>query len=150
MISESVDRTADDKLTRLLTHDLFYVYGFKHEVFSVLKDAYPQASLRVRQEIVTAIGRWLRFPHLERIQSARLVKVGSGRRLHRSDPQCRPGPNRAYRARAVFPDGRPRVRVRQASSRPQPAPSPVLHHPSARGTLLQPPSMHPARRSGSR
>lgn len=55
VISESADRTADDKLTWLLTHNLLYVYGFKHEVFSVLKDAYPQASLRVRQEIVTAI-----------------------------------------------------------------------------------------------
>jgi hypothetical protein len=55
MVSETPNRSADEKLRWLLDRNLLYAYGFKHEVFSVLRNGYPAATAGVKNLVVAAI-----------------------------------------------------------------------------------------------
>ena len=53
-VSKSATWTADEKIAWLLKHDFLYKFRLKHEVFLVIKDAYPRASGSIR---TTFLGR---------------------------------------------------------------------------------------------
>jgi Domain of unknown function (DUF4020) len=79
---------ADRKLSWLLEHDLLYTLGLKHEVFTVLKDAYPRSSDDLRGRIVARAngGRKVIPEGAER--SAEYEKYNLMVWLHQSDPKC--------------------------------------------------------------
>ncbi len=80
--------SGDLKLRWLLDKDLLYVPGLKHEVFEVLKAAYPLSSEGLRKETVERANRERDpFPgdtdHTEEYEKYNLMYW-----LHQSDPSC--------------------------------------------------------------
>ena len=53
------NRSSNEKLQWLLTNNLLFVYGLKHEVFQLLKAAYPQADEAVRQRLLNDVEIYL-------------------------------------------------------------------------------------------
>jgi hypothetical protein len=56
-VSKSAAWSADKKITWLLKQDLLYRFGFKHEVFLVIKDAYARASKKTRSAFLSRASR---------------------------------------------------------------------------------------------
>jgi hypothetical protein len=55
MVAESRSWSPDDRLSWLLAKNLLYAFGFKHEVFAILRDAYPSATVASQERLVKAI-----------------------------------------------------------------------------------------------
>jgi hypothetical protein len=53
------NRSSNEKLQWLLTNNWLFVYGLKHEVFQLLKAAYPQADEAVRQWLLNDVEIYL-------------------------------------------------------------------------------------------
>jgi hypothetical protein len=85
------ERSADDKLLWLLDNDLVMARGLKHEVFQVLRVAYPLASLDLRTRLLNEVYR-----HIESMQpsneeekrSQAYQKFNLLHWLQKADPNC--------------------------------------------------------------
>ncbi|MBA7637251.1 hypothetical protein ES703_44889 [subsurface metagenome] len=54
-VSEDTSRKPDEKISWLLNKGLLYRYGVKHEVFRLLKEAYPQANDDYRKRLLEQV-----------------------------------------------------------------------------------------------
>jgi len=67
VLTESADISADEKIQWLLDRDFLYNTGCVHEVFRVVKVAYPQATNRVRKELLRLVKKGYRGKNAKKL-----------------------------------------------------------------------------------
>ncbi len=87
-VALSSNWTGDRKLSWLLENDLIYSIGFTHEVFAVLKGAYPNSSESLRRTTIERAKRGRISVPDGAEQAAKYEKYNLIYWLHQSDPNC--------------------------------------------------------------
>ncbi len=94
-VALSAHWAADRKIRWLLERDLLYARGLKHEVFTVLKDAYPRSSKELRMATITRANQGYQPVPDGDERTAEYEKYNLILWLHQSDPSC-PDTNAAF------------------------------------------------------
>ena len=102
-VSFSRHWTPDRKLTWLVDNDLLYVTGLKHEVFELLKAAYPQASQVVRERVLNR-ARQGGFVAGRDEATAKYERYNLVYWLHTSDPLDAQAKDVFYQLQAAHPE----------------------------------------------
>jgi hypothetical protein len=87
-VSVSTTQTADDKLRWVTNNELLYKFSFKHEVFLLLRAAYPRASKTARQEFLRQVTVQHK-PSTDRPETADYELFNLIGWLAESDPDCK-------------------------------------------------------------
>ena len=87
-MAASVATSADDKLRWVVRNELLYRFGFKHEVFLLLRGAYPQASGDARESFLKEVVNQYE-PHDRDTETADYELYNLIVWLTNSDPSCK-------------------------------------------------------------
>ena len=94
-VALSAHWSADRKMQWLLERDLLYARGLKHEVFTVLKNAYPRSSEDLRTATIARASQGYKPVPVGAERTAEYEKYNLILWLHESDPNC-PDANAAF------------------------------------------------------